>query len=184
MKSLAQVLVGLQAPGTALAPEAAAGPLEPAVAARPPGSRRIERREQPTVTLDGLPPLLQRLYTARGVQHANELALGLDGLLPITSLEGVEAAAELLAKHHAAGSRVLVVGDFDADGATSSALMVRCLRAFGFNDPGFLVGDRIKHGYGLTPTVVELAAERQPQLLITVDNGVSSIEGVARAQRN
>ena len=182
MKSLAQVLVGLQAPGTTLAPEAAAVPLEPAVAARPPGSRRIERREQPTVTLDGLPPLLQRLYTARGVQHANELALGLDGLLPITSLEGVEAAAELLAKHHAAGSRVLVVGDFDADGATSSALMVRCLRAFGFNDPGFLVGDRIKHGYGLTPTVVELAAERQPQLLITVDNGVSSIEGVARAR--
>ena len=88
MKSLAQVLVGLQAPGTALAPEAAAGPLEPAVAARPPGSRRIERREQPTVTLDGLPPLLQRLYTARGVQHANELALGLDGLLPITRGRG------------------------------------------------------------------------------------------------
>ena len=61
--------------------------------------------------------------------------------------------------------------------------MVRCLRAFGFNDPGFLVGDRIKHGYGLTPTMVALAAERQPQLLITVDNGVSSIEGVARARQ-
>lgn len=182
MKSLAQVLVGLQASGTAVAPEAAVAPLEPIAAARPPGSRRIERREQPAVTLDGLPPLLQRLYTSRGVQHANELALGLDGLLPITSLEGVEAAAELLAKHHAAGSRVLVVGDFDADGATSSALMMRCLRAFGFNDPGFLVGDRIKHGYGLTPPVVELAAARQPQLLITVDNGVSSIEGVARAR--
>ena len=84
MKSLAQVLVGLQASGTAVAPEAAVAPPEPIAAARPPGSRRIERREQPAVTLDGLPPLLQRLYTSRGVQHANELALGLDGLLPST----------------------------------------------------------------------------------------------------
>ena len=180
MKSLAQVLVGLQSPGNAPTPEPEA-PVTPA-APRAPGSRRIERREQPVVTLDGLPPLLQRLYAARGVQRAEDLGLGLDGLLPITSLEGVNEAAELLAKHHAAGSRVLVVGDFDADGATSSALMVRCLAAFGFPEPGFLVPDRIKHGYGLTPPVVELAAARQPQLLITVDNGVSSLEGVALAR--
>ncbi len=195
MKSLAQVLVGLQAPLAATTPEEPAATLAvpsaissaissgvASAAPRAPGSRRIERREQPAVTLEGIAPLLQRLYAARGVQQPAELALGLDGLLPITSLDGVNEAAELLAKHHAAGSRVLVVGDFDADGATSSALMVRCLTAFGFPEPGFLVPDRIKHGYGLTPPVVELAAARQPQLLITVDNGVSSIEGVARAR--
>jgi len=174
MKSLAEVLVGLQR-----TPSSAA---EGGVPEPPLRGRRIERRvpvAEPS--LAGLPPLLQRLYAARGIRAREDLALGLDGLLPVTSLDGVEAGAELLARHHAAGSRVLVVGDFDADGATSSALMVRCLRALGFPDPQFLVPDRVRHGYGLTPPVVELAAQREPQLLVTVDNGVSSHEGVALA---
>jgi single-stranded-DNA-specific exonuclease len=172
MKSLADVLVGLRP-----APESA--PVESPA----PRGRRIERRPlEAAPSLEGLPPLLQRLYAARGVRTREELALGLDGLLPVGSLDGVDAAADLLAKHHAAGSRVLVVGDFDADGATSAALMIRCLRALGFSDPQFLVGDRIRHGYGLTPPVVELAAAREPQLLVTVDNGVSSLEGVALAR--
>ena len=182
MKSLAEVLVGLQQAAPAVPdriPDGAKG-----TAAEPPQKRgrRIERRQsEPQPSLEGLPPLLQRLYAARGVRAREELSLGLDGLLPVSSLDGVEAAAELLARHHAQRSRVLVVGDFDADGATSSALMIRCLRALGFPDPQFLVPDRLRHGYGLTPPVVELAAAREPQLLVTVDNGVSSHEGVALA---
>ncbi len=187
MKSLAQVLVGLHE----VMPDGATATTAVPDAGPPAGNRgrRIERRVVPgdsdgvaPEALAGLSPLLQRLYTSRGVRAAAELTLGLEGLLPVSSLDNVEAAAELLARHHGARSRVLVVGDFDADGATSSALMVRCLRQFGFAEAGFLVPDRFRFGYGLTPEIVEVAATRQPQLLITVDNGVSSLEGVARAR--
>jgi single-stranded-DNA-specific exonuclease len=128
-----------------------------------------------------LPPLLQRIYSARGIRHADELALTLDRLLPVSSLEGVAAAVELLLAHRAAG-RVLIVGDFDADGATGSALLVRGLRALEFAHVDFLVPDRFKFGYGLTPEIVALAAGRAPTLIVTVDNGVSSLEGVAAAR--
>jgi single-stranded-DNA-specific exonuclease len=179
MKSLAEVLLGLAPTGEA-APAAAPVPVVPVAA---PGARRIERREPAAgAALDGLPPLLQRLYAARGVMQGSELTLGLEGLLPVGSLDHVDEAAALLVRHHAAGTRVLVVGDFDADGATSSAVMVRCLRKFGFAHVDFLVPDRFRFGYGLTPEIVEVAASRTPGLLITVDNGVSSLEGVAKAR--
>lgn len=128
-----------------------------------------------------LPPLLKRVYSARGVLSDDDLDLSLDRLLPVSSLAGVDAAAILLSKHRESG-RVLIVGDFDADGATSSALMVRALRSLGFAQVDFLVPNRFRYGYGLTPEIVSLAATRRPTLLVTVDNGVSSIEGVAAAR--
>src|SRR5450755_359789 len=129
-----------------------------------------------------LHPVLRRVYAARGVVRAEELDLSLDGLLPVSSLEGAEAAARLLATQQRAG-RILVVGDFDADGATSSALVVRALRAMRFTHVDFLVPNRFRFGYGLTPEIVALAALRNPSLLVTVDNGVSSVDGVEAARK-
>ena len=126
-------------------------------------------------------PVLRRIYAARGISRLEELDLTLDRLLPIGSLPGVEEAARLLAAQRPMG-RVLVIGDFDADGATSSALVVRALRAMNFAQVDFLVPNRFRFGYGLTPEIVALAATRQPTLIVTVDNGVSSIEGVQAAR--
>jgi single-stranded-DNA-specific exonuclease len=128
----------------------------------------------------GLHPVLRRVYAARGIERAEELDLSLDRMLPVSTLEGVERAAELLAAHRA--GRVLVIGDFDADGATGSALLVRALRALDFAHVDFLVPNRFQFGYGLTPGIVAQAAERRPTLILTVDNGVSSLEGVAAAR--
>jgi single-stranded-DNA-specific exonuclease len=145
--------------------------------------RPITRRAVPVTELaTTLHPVLARVYAARGVACAADLELGLERLLPVSSLDGVEAAAELLAMHMARGARILIVGDYDADGATASALMVRAIRRFGHADVGFLVPDRFRFGYGLTPGIVALAAERRPNLLVTVDNGVSSLDGVAAAR--
>ncbi len=141
------------------------------------------RRRRPAGILEPLRdvhPVLRRVYCARGVLSALDLDLSLDRLLPVGTLAGVERAAELLAAHRASG-RILVVGDFDADGATGSALLVRAMRSLGFAHVDFLVPNRFQFGYGLTPGIVALAAHRRPSLLVTVDNGVSSIEGVEAA---
>lgn len=127
-----------------------------------------------------LHPVLRRVYAARGIEQESDLDLSLERLLPVGSLEGLDAAAQLLAEHRAAG-RVLIVGDFDADGATSTALMVRALRAMQFAHVDFLVPNRFRFGYGLTPEIVSLAATRTPSLIVTVDNGVSSVAGVEAA---
>jgi single-stranded-DNA-specific exonuclease len=124
--------------------------------------------------------VLRRAYAARGVRHADELTLSLDKLMPVGTLGGVEDAVRLLLAHRE--RRILVVGDFDADGATSTALIVRCLRAWGFASVDFLVPNRFEFGYGLTPEIVALAAERAPTLIVTVDNGISSTAGVAAAR--
>jgi single-stranded-DNA-specific exonuclease len=128
----------------------------------------------------GMHPLLRRVYAARGIDSESQLDLSLERLIPISSLANVDAAARLLIAHRAAG-RILVIGDFDADGATSTALMVRALRAMKFAHVDFLVPDRFRFGYGLTPGIVALAAGRRPSLIVTVDNGVSSVEGVEAA---
>jgi single-stranded-DNA-specific exonuclease len=142
-----------------------------------------EIRRRPAGNLVGFPaelhPVLRRVYAARGVSRSEELDLSLDKMLPVGSLDGVGPAARLLAAH--VNGRVLVVGDFDADGATSSALVVRALRALKFAHVDFLVPNRFRFGYGLTPEIVELAATRQPSLIVTVDNGVSSVDGVEAA---
>ena len=129
----------------------------------------------------GLHPVLARAYAARGVRSPSDLDVSLARLLPVGTLEGIAAAVELLLAHRT-GGRILIVGDFDADGATSSALMVRALRGLGFSSVGFLVPNRFRFGYGLTPEIVALAAERSPTLIVTVDNGVSSHAGVAAAR--
>jgi single-stranded-DNA-specific exonuclease len=140
------------------------------------------RRRPPGIPLDSteLHPVLRRVYAARGISRSEDLDLSLDRLLPVGSLGGVESAVRLLAAHRVQG-RVLVVGDFDADGATSSALVVRALRSMKFAHVDFLVPNRFRFGYGLTPQIVVLAATRQPTLIVTVDNGVSSIDGVEAA---
>ncbi len=142
----------------------------------------IERRSCVDNELLGarLHPVLRRAYVARGVRDGNDLELGLDKLVPVSSLENVAAAVNLILEHR--DRRILVVGDFDADGATSTALIVRCLRCWGFASVDFLVPNRFEFGYGLTPEIVGLAAERGPTLIITVDNGISSNAGVAAAR--
>jgi len=132
-----------------------------------------------TAVWNGIDPVLQRLYAARGVSGDTELDYGLRGLLPVSSLAGVDEAVKLVLDY--ADKRITIIGDFDADGATSTALVMRCLRDFGINNVDYLVPNRFRFGYGLTPEIVRVAAERSPDLLITVDNGVSSIEGVVEA---
>ena len=141
----------------------------------------IERRAArgSEITDLALHPVLRRAYAARGVCAGQDIALTLDRLMPVGTLDSVDAAVALILEHRE--RRILVVGDFDADGATSTALIVRCLRAWGFAAVDFLVPNRFEFGYGLTPEIVGLAAERRPSLIITVDNGISSIAGVAAA---
>lgn len=150
-------------------------------------ARRVVRRVADPARLASLPghlhPVLRRVYAGRGIGDPGELSLGLECLIPVGSLEGVQQAAELLARCRSLGERVLVLGDFDADGATSTALLIRQLRRLGFSDPLYLVPDRFRFGYGLSPEIVRVAAQRRPALIITVDNGISSLEGVAEARR-
>jgi single-stranded-DNA-specific exonuclease len=127
-----------------------------------------------------LHPVLQRVYAARGIRSSDELLCTLGKLIPVGTLAGTDAAAQLLLHHRAA--RVLIIGDFDADGATSTVLMVRALRAWGFAAVDFLVPNRFEFGYGLTPEIVAVAAQRAPSLIVTVDNGISSNAGVAAAR--
>ena len=126
-------------------------------------------------------PLLSRLYALRGVTTSQELDQSLDNLIPISALGGVDQAVELLLKHFQRQSRIIIIGDFDTDGATSTALVVRQLRRLGFKQVDFIVPNRFTFGYGLTPEIVALAAERHPELIITVDNGISSVAGVDAA---
>jgi single-stranded-DNA-specific exonuclease len=150
--------------------------------------RKILRRDVHMELAASLPatlhPVLRRVYAARTLNGPQDLELGLERLLPVSSLGGVEAAADLLLQRFAHGGKVLVIGDFDADGATSTAVMLRHLRRLGFGDVDFLVPDRFRFGYGLTPEIVRVAAQRKPSLIVTVDNGISSLEGVREARRH
>ncbi len=127
-----------------------------------------------------LHPVLRRVYAARGIRTAEELELGLRHLAPVGGLANLDRAVDLLLAHRR--GRVTIVGDFDADGATSTALVLRCLARFGFAAVDSLVPNRFDFGYGLTPEIVEVAAESGPSLIITVDNGISSLRGVERAR--
>ncbi|MBX9606423.1 MAG: single-stranded-DNA-specific exonuclease RecJ [Gammaproteobacteria bacterium] len=145
---------------------------------------RIVRRSVPgEAFLPGdLHAVTRRVLAARGITSPALLDTSLKGLLPASTLGGTARAVALIAEEMAQDGRILVVGDFDADGATSTALALRALRAMGAREVDYLVPNRFEYGYGLTPGIVELAAERAPALLITVDNGISSLEGVARAK--
>jgi len=147
--------------------------------------RRIVRRH---AGADGarlvpqLPAVLERIYRHRNVQSAAELDRTLERLAPPSALLGMDRAVDLLEGAIRDNTQIVIVADFDADGATSCALMVRALREMGAAKVGYIVPNRFEYGYGLTPEIVELASVLAPQLLITVDNGISSIDGVAAAK--
>ncbi|EFN3817610.1 single-stranded-DNA-specific exonuclease RecJ [Escherichia coli] len=129
-----------------------------------------------------LPPLLRRLYASRGVRSAQELERSVKGMLPWQQLSGVEKAVEILYNAFREGTRIIVVGDFDADGATSTALSVLAMRSLGCSNIDYLVPNRFEDGYGLSPEVVDQAHARGAQLIVTVDNGISSHAGVEHAR--
>ena len=146
---------------------------------------RIEPRPLPETLpfLGEMPTLLTRLYAARGVQSPAELDKSLARLIPYQQLKGIDAAVDLLVQALDQRQRILIVGDFDADGATASTVGLLGLRLLGAAHVDYLVPNRFEYGYGLTPEIVEVALTREPQLLITVDNGISSVEGVAAAKK-
>ncbi|AML57170.1 Single-stranded-DNA-specific exonuclease RecJ [Serratia rubidaea] len=125
-----------------------------------------------------LHPLLRRLYVLRGVSEERELERSVKGMLPWQQLDGIDAAVDILQQALADGRRIMIVGDFDADGATSTALTALALRSMGGGDVQYLVPNRFEDGYGLSPEVVEQAAARGAELIVTVDNGISSHAGV------
>jgi single-stranded-DNA-specific exonuclease len=147
---------------------------------------RIERRQHAKandVWGASLDPVVKRVYAGRGITCDADLDLSLEGLHPVGSLDGITAAVDVLLAALRRRDRVIVVGDFDADGATSTALVVRALRRLGFADVDFVVPNRFEYGYGLTPEIVALVAQRAPGLIVTVDNGISSAAGVEAARR-
>src|SRR5256712_10850772 len=144
--------------------------------------RRVPLRVHDQLVREGLHPVLARVCAARGISRRGELEDALSGLIPPSELTNSERAAALLADAIAAGKRMLIVADYDCDGATACAVGMRALSAFGAN-VGYLVPNRFEFGYGLTPEIVALAAQSKPDLLITVDNGIASVEGVEAAGR-
>lgn len=145
-------------------------------------SRDVPPRSCWALEQAGLHPLLARLYAARGVHSATELDDSLTQLLTPTTLAGSEQAARLLADAIAAGRHICVVADYDCDGATACAVALRGLRLLGAQNTSYLVPNRITDGYGLTPAIAEQVHATGAHLLLTVDNGIASMEGVARAR--
>jgi len=130
----------------------------------------------------GYAPALARIFAARGIAGSEQLDTSLAGLLPFDGMKGIKEMARLLADAIAAHRKILVIADYDADGATACAVALRGLRGFGAQ-ADFIVPNRFEYGYGLTPEIVHLAAKSQPDILLTVDNGIASVEGVAEANR-
>jgi len=146
---------------------------------------RIVTRNVPQAAFDllsasGMHPILARIYAARGISGAQQLDTSFNGLAPFERLRNCVTMAQLLADAIAAKQRLLIVADYDADGATACALGMIALQSFGAQVE-YLVPNRFEYGYGLTPEIVALAAARRPDFLITVDNGIASIDGVAAA---
>lgn len=136
----------------------------------------------PTRSFPQLHPVLARIYAARSVCSPDQVDYALGRLYPFDALSGIERAVDLLVAALAAQQHILIVADFDADGATACAVAVRGLRKMGARHVDFLVPNRFTYGYGLTPEIVEVAAQRHPDLLVTVDNGISSVDGVVAAK--
>ncbi|MEM7611725.1 MAG: single-stranded-DNA-specific exonuclease RecJ [Pseudomonadota bacterium] len=141
--------------------------------------RGLVARDVPPHDLHDIDPVLARVLAARGVKNSQQLDMSLKRLAPVGLLANIDAAVDLLLLHQA--SHIVIVGDFDADGATSTALMLRCLARLGFGSVESLVPNRFDYGYGLSPEIVDVAAKDSPSLIVTVDNGISSHAGVDRA---
>src|SRR5437660_1132597 len=144
--------------------------------------RPVPLRVHDRLVREGLHPVLARVCAARGISRRGELEDALSGLIPPSDLLNAERAAALLADAIAAGKQMLIVADYDCDGATACAVGFRALSAFGAK-VGYLVPNRFEYGYGLSPEIVALAAERKPDLIITVDNGIAAVEAVDAAAR-
>ena len=144
---------------------------------------QLRRRvvDSTAVLPDTLPPLLKRLYASRGVHNEHDLERGVKGMLPWQKLQGISQAVAMLYRAFCENHRIIVVGDFDADGATSTALSVLALRSMGATNIGYLVPNRFEDGYGLSPEVVDQAHNHGARMIMTVDNGISSHSGVERA---
>ncbi len=143
----------------------------------------VQRKiDQHCMFSDSVHPLLARICSARDVASADELEYSLDKLLPFSGLKNIEAAIDILCHALEQRQHILIVADFDADGATSCALVVRALRLLGAHQVSYLVPNRFEYGYGLTPEIVDDASKLEPHLIITVDNGISSHEGVKHAR--
>jgi single-stranded-DNA-specific exonuclease len=144
-------------------------------------TRPVSLRTHDQLVREGLHPVFARVCAARGIHRRGELDDSLSGLIPPSALLNAERAGSLLADAIAAGKRLLIVADYDCDGATACAVGVRALSAFGAS-VGYLVPNRFEHGYGLTPEIVALASHSKPDLIITVDNGIGSVDGVEAAR--
>jgi single-stranded-DNA-specific exonuclease len=136
---------------------------------------KISRREV-------VSPLLQRIFSARDIDHAEELSHELKDLHPISKLKDIHKAVDVLIEASESNANIVIIGDFDADGATATTVAVKSLGMMGFPNVHYLVPNRFEYGYGLTPEIVDHAQQFQPDLIITVDNGISSLEGVERAK--
>ena len=148
---------------------------------------KITQRPYPADTTQrlvesGVAPLLARIYAARGIQDTVQLDTDIKRLLPFSLLKNAEQMACFLADAIADRKKILIVADYDADGATACAVAMRGLSALGAN-VDFIVPNRFEYGYGLTPEIVHLAAKSEPNIVLTVDNGIASVEGVAEANR-
>ena len=145
--------------------------------------RKIVRREEVAVepSLSSLPEKIQQIYASRGVNNIEDLEYELKGLIPPSQLKDVDKGAGIIFDFIKGNKSILIVGDFDADGATSSTIMMKSLKRLGANKIDFLVPDRFKFGYGLSVKLVDYAASLEPDLIITVDNGIANVDGVTRA---
>ncbi len=145
----------------------------------------VIRKPQEETQLDGeeIAPLLKRIYINRGIKTKSEIEYSLENLLSYENLLGTTEAVNCLWEALVNKQQVLIIGDYDADGAASTALAIRALQAFGFQQVDYVVPNRFEYGYGLTPEIAVVAARKNPDLIITVDNGISSIEGVAAAKQ-
>ena len=146
----------------------------------------IQRHAAPNLADASFPidlsPMLGRVFMARGARCSDDIDLSMSSLLSPSLLMGIDAAVDLIIAAMESDARILIVGDFDADGATSCALAIRAFEAMGHSDVRFIVPNRFEYGYGLTPEIVDLAKPQNPSLIITVDNGISSVDGVAAAR--
>lgn len=147
-------------------------------------SQQIIRRKQVDTSFlpENIPPILKQIYASRGVKHTDELNLTSQQLAPLSSMKGLDQACDVIYKALTQQLHIVIIGDFDADGATSTALMMEGLALMGSKNHSFLVPNRFEYGYGLSPEIVELAQKQGAQVIITVDNGISCHAGVEKAK--
>ena len=145
--------------------------------------KTIKRIEAKGAFIDGLSSVLQRIYAHRNISSKDNLDYSLNNLIPVNQLKGIDEAVSLIVEAIKQNLKLVIVGDFDVDGATSTTVAIKALQSFGAHNVKFLVPNRFEYGYGLTPEIVDVAiAQFKPDMIITVDNGISSIEGVKAAK--